>query len=91
MVEFDGIGMADLGLSGLLSLAVLLILAGRLIPRSMHRSIVDLMQQRIDKLEELLSKRDRQIDRMLPAMESTAESMEKIQSVTEPERQGGDR
>lgn len=91
MEEFAGIAIRDFGLSGLLSLAVLLILAGRLIPRSMHKSIVELMQQRIDKLEELLGKRDKQIDRMLPAMESSAESLEKIQSVTDPEKRGGDR
>ncbi|MGV9744580.1 hypothetical protein ACWDTG_06660 [Rhodococcus zopfii] len=91
MEEFAGIAISDLGLSGLISLAVLMIMVGALIPRSMHKSIVGIMQQRIDKLEELLGKRDTQIDRLLSSAETSAESLEKIQSVTDPERQGGER
>lgn len=91
MEEFAGIAISDLGLSGLISLAVLMIMVGALIPRSMHKSIVGIMQQRIDKLEELLGKRDTQIDRLLSSAETSAESLEKIQSVTAPERQGGGR
>ncbi|MGJ5667809.1 hypothetical protein QLG13_08060 [Rhodococcus aetherivorans] len=84
MEEFAGVTVADLGPSGLLSLAVLLILAGRLIPRTLHRTIVGLMQERIDKLEELLGKRDDQIDRLLPAAETSADALEKIQRAGEP-------
>lgn len=91
MEEFAGIAIADLGLSGLLSFVVLMILVGALIPRSMHKAITALMQQRIDKLEELLGKRDTQIDRLLSSAETSAESLEKIQSVTDPEKQGGER
>ena len=91
MEEFAGIAVSDLGLSGLISLAVLMIMVGALIPRSMHKSIVGIMQQRIDKLEELLGKRDTQIDRLLSSAETSAESLEKIQSVTDPEKRGGER
>lgn len=91
MEEFAGIAISDLGLSGLISLAVLMIMVGALIPRSMHKSIVGIMQQRIDKLEELLGKRDTQIDRLLSSAETSAESLEKIQSVTDPEKRGGER
>ena len=79
MEEFAGVAIADLGLSGLLSLAVLLILVGGLIPRTLHRTIVAIQQQRIDKLEELLDKRDAQLDRLIPAAETSADALEKIQ------------
>lgn len=91
MEEFAGVAIADLGLSGLLSLAVLLILAGGLIPRTLHRTITNLMQQRIDKLEELLSKRDLQIDRLISGAETSAEALEKIQRAAEPDERVGDR
>ncbi|WP_343466343.1 hypothetical protein AAI421_14410 [Rhodococcus aetherivorans] len=84
MEEIAGVAIADLGLSGLLSLAVLLILAGGLIPRTLHRTIVALQQQRIDKLEELLDKRDSQLDRLIPAAETSADALEKIQRAGEP-------
>lgn len=87
MEEFAGVcshALADLGLSGLLSLTVLLILAGGLIPRTLHRTIVGIMQQRIDKLEELLDKRDAQLDRLIPAAETSADALEKIQRACEP-------
>ncbi len=60
-----GVTVGDLGPTGLLALTVLLVLVGALIPRTMHKTIVGLLQQRIDKLEELLAKRDGQIDRLL--------------------------
>ena len=84
MEEFASHALADLGLSGLLSLTVLLILAGGLIPRTLHRTIVGIMQQRIDKLEELLDKRDAQLDRLIPAAETSADALEKIQRACEP-------
>ncbi|NKS41685.1 hypothetical protein A4U94_01190 [Prescottella equi] len=91
MEQIAGIAVTDLGLTGLLTLAVLLILVGALIPRPVHKTIVGLQQQRIDKLEELLSKRDGQIDRLLPSAETSAETLAKIQSVTHPDRSGGER
>ncbi|WML63671.1 hypothetical protein [Rhodococcus sp. AH-ZY2] len=84
MEEFAGVAISNLGASGLLSLAVLLVMVGRLIPRAMHNMIVAIMQQRIDKLEELLDKRDTQLDRLLPAAETSAEALEKIQRAGEP-------
>lgn len=79
MEEFAGVAISNLGASGLLSLAVLLVMVGRLIPRAMHNMIVAIMQQRIDKLEELLDKRDAQLDRLIPAVETSADALEKIQ------------
>ncbi|QIX48948.1 MULTISPECIES: hypothetical protein [Rhodococcus] len=88
MEEIAGVAIADLGLSGLLTLAVLLILAGGLIPRTLHRTIVAIQQQRIDKLEELLGKRDSQLDRLISGAEKSADALEKIQVSTDPERDG---
>lgn len=92
MESLGGIAIADLGLSGLLSLAVLLVMFGGLIPRYLHRTIVSLMQQRIDKLEELLDKRDTQVDRLICGAETSAEALEKIQrAAAEPDERVGDR
>ncbi|KDE14261.1 hypothetical protein [Rhodococcus aetherivorans] len=92
MESVAGIAVADLGLTGLLSLAVLLILAGGLIPRTLHRTIVTIQQQRIDKLEELLDKRDTQVDRLICGAETSAEALEKIQrAAAEPDERVGDR
>ncbi|MBM4492582.1 hypothetical protein GS436_02795 [Rhodococcus hoagii] len=91
MEQIAGVAVGDLGPTGLLALTVLLVLIGALIPRTMHKTIVGLLQQRIDKLEELLAKRDGQIDRLLPSAETSAETLAKIQSVTDPDRSGGER
>lgn len=88
MEEFAGVAITNLGPSGLLSIAVLLVMVGRLIPRAMHNMIVAIMQQRIDKLEELLDKRDTQLDRLLPAAETSADALEKIQRAGEPAEGG---
>lgn len=77
--DFAGIALADLGLSGLLSFAVLMILVGALIPRPIHRAIVALMQLRIDKLEQIIDKKDAQLDRALAAVDRSADSLEAIQ------------
>ncbi|NKV10290.1 hypothetical protein GS909_02330 [Rhodococcus hoagii] len=91
MEQIAGIAITDLGTDRAATLAVLLILVGALIPRPVHKTIVAcLQQQRIDKLEELLSKRDGQIDRLLPSAETSAETLAKIQSVTDPDRSGGE-
>lgn len=73
--------ITSLGPSGLLSLAVLLILVGKLIPRSTHEAIVNLLTDR-------LQKQDKQIDRLITGANTSADALEKIQRETDPDGVG---
>lgn len=65
MEQIAGIAVADLGLSGLLALAVLLILVGALIPRPVHKVIVaikdDIINDQRERIKELVRQNDRLI------------------------------
>ena len=76
MDSVAGIAVTDLGLTGLLSLAVLLILGGGLVPRWLYRSAlaeknlqIDEKNKRIEKLEDLTVEQSQQISTLIPKIE----------------------
>ena len=79
--------ITTIGPPGLLTLVVVLILRGQLIARAMHREIVELHQLRTSKLEQIIDKKDAQLDRALDGVGRSADSLESIQR--SPDR-GGD-
>ena len=90
MEEFAGIAIGDLGLSGLLSLAVLLILAGRLIPRSMHKVIVEIKDDIINDQRERIKELVRQNDRLISGTSTSVHIAESIHDKAYEPPAGGD-
>lgn len=72
-----------LGVGGLLTLVVVLILTGRLVPRSTVDRTDRQNEQRMAELREALDKREQQIDRMLPGYEVTVQLLRSIKSKAE--------
>jgi hypothetical protein len=60
----------DLGVSGVLSVFVLMLLAGRIRPKSWMDEIIELHKQRAADAIAALDKRDAQLDEVLKALET---------------------
>ncbi|MFF0816647.1 hypothetical protein ACFYVR_16070 [Rhodococcus sp. NPDC003318] len=78
MEQIAGIAVADLGLSGLLALAVLLILVGALIPRPVHKVIVAIKDDIINDQRERLRELERQVDRLISGTSTSVHIAESI-------------
>lgn len=90
MESLAGLSAADLGATGLLALAVLLIMFGRLIPRGFHRAMVEdkdrqlaEKDRRIDALEALASESAQQVSTLIPKIELSLHIAEVIKRLGE--------
>jgi hypothetical protein len=91
---FDGVnltGLGDLGPVGVLTLVVLMILFGLLVPRWQHNQRIADKDKVNETLQKALDKRDEQVDKLIEGQELMARLLEDIKRVTELRRSGGDR
>lgn len=80
---FDGVGLAglaNLGPWGLVTVFVLLILFGRLIPRWTHEQRITDRDERIRYLEKMVDKRDEQFEKLLANGELVIKLLEDLKS-----------
>lgn len=68
-----------ISLPGLIALAVILIYFGVLIPAPQHKKLLAIQDKRIQKLEEIIEKKDEQLRRALDGVGRSADSLESIQ------------
>jgi len=79
----DGVGLAglaDVGPWGLVTLFVLLVLFGRLIPRWTHDQRMGDKDERIRHLESMVDKRDEQFEKLLTNGELVIKLLEDLRS-----------
>lgn len=92
MESIAGIAVADLGLTGLLAIAVLLILGGGLVPRWLYRSALaekdkQIEEHREDKaaLRKLVDEKDRQLSMLIPNVELPVRMADALKRLAEGE------
>lgn len=93
MEGLAGLTAADLGASGLLALAVLLVMFGGLVPRWLYRSALEEKDKqiseknlRITTLEALTSEQSQQISTLIPKIELSLHIAEVIKTLGEEAR-----
>ncbi|MEE2058984.1 hypothetical protein [Rhodococcus artemisiae] len=92
MESVAGIAVADLGLSGLLALTVLLILGGGLVPRRQYRSALaekdqQIAEHRADKVaqRQIIDEQAMQISLLIPKIELSVHIADALKKLGEGE------
>lgn len=93
MESLAGLSAADLGATGLLAVAVVLIMFGRLVPRGLHRSAMEdkdrqiaEKDRRIEALEALAAEESQQVSALIPKIELSLHIAEVIKRLGEEAR-----
>ncbi len=78
----SGMGLGDVGLSGLVTLGVLLVFFGGLIPRWVHNERMKDKNELIHTLQKSLDKRDEQVDKLTDQMELNIKLLEDLKELS---------
>ena len=80
-MTIDGLVLGTLAPGAIAASAVLLVLTGRLIPRSTHRTIVAGKDQEISYLREALGERSNQVTALLTGVDTSTRAIEALTEV----------
>lgn len=78
----NGVGLSDIGLSGLVTLGVLLVFFGGLVPRWIHNERIKDKNELIRTLQKSLDKRDEQVDKLTSQMELNIKLLEDLKELS---------
>lgn len=79
----DGVPLDRIGLPGLLSVFVMLVFFGGLVPRWIFNRIIQDKDELIDRLTKALDKRDEQFDKLFQQGELTVKLLEDLKAASQ--------